>query len=188
MDQNLGKRKNKTENFLKKHLNTIIYLILLTVLVSIITYIRVLIQIEIGLISDSVDFFSNALVFAGQGFGYSDLIRPPLFSFITSLFVKLGYTSINTIFAVDGLLFIFGVIGLFMLLKIRFNDLQSFLGALLYATFPIVLVVLGVGFSDLSSVSFSIWALYFLILAVKKDSKFFLFSFSICNVCLFSKI
>jgi len=147
------------------------------VIVGIITYIRVLIQIEIGLVSDSVDFFSNAFVFAGQGFGYSDLIRPPLFSFIASLFVRMGYTSINTIFAVDGSLFIFGVIGLFMLLKIRFNDLQSFLGALLYATFPIVLPVLGVGFSDLSSVSFSIWAFYFLILALKNDSRFFYLAF-----------
>ena len=55
--------------------------------------------------------------------------------------------------------------------------LKALLGALLYATFPIVLTVLGVGFSDLASVSFSIWAFYFLILAVKKDSKFFYLAF-----------
>ena len=85
--------------------------------------------------------------------------------------------STNTIFVVDGLLFIFGVIGMFLLLKIRFSDLESFLGALLYATFPIVLSILGVGFSDLASVSFSIWAFYFLILAIKKDSKFFYLAF-----------
>ena len=69
------------------------------------------------------------------------------------------------------------LVGLFLLLKIRFNDLESFLGALLYATFPIVLTILSVGFSDLASVSFSIWAFYFLILAVKKDSRFFYLAF-----------
>ncbi len=77
----------------------------------------------------------------------------------------------------DGVLFIFGVIGLYLLLKIRFNDLESFLGALLYATFPIVLTIVGVGFSDLASVSFTIWAFYFTVLAVKNDSRFFYLSF-----------
>ena len=89
----------------------------------------------------------------------------------------MGYTSINTIFYVDGGLFIFGVIGLFMLLKVKFNDLESFLGGLLYATFPILLTILAVGFSDISSVSFSIWAIYFMVLAVKKDSRFFYLAF-----------
>ena len=83
----------------------------------------------------------------------------------------------STIFAVDGVLFVFGVIGMFMLLKIRFNDLESFLGGLLYATFPIVLTIFRFGFSDLASVSFSIWAFYFMVLAVKKDSKFFYLAF-----------
>jgi hypothetical protein len=132
---------------------------------------------EMGPVSDSFDFLSNALVFAGQGTGYSDLIRPPLFSFIISLFFKLGYVFTSIVFEVDGGLFIFGVIGMYLLLKTRFNEIESFLGALLYATFPIVLTVLSVGFSDLSSVSFSIWAFYFTVLAVKKDSRFFYLSF-----------
>jgi hypothetical protein len=62
-------------------------------------------------------------------------------------------------------------------LNIRFNGFESFLGSLIYATFPIVLAVVGVGFSDLASVSLTIWAFYFTILAVKKDSRFFILSF-----------
>ena len=130
-----------------------------------------------GPVSDSFDFLSNALVFAGQGYGYSDLLRPPFFSFIISLFFRIGYISTNTIFVLDGVLFVFGVIGMFLLLKLRFNDLESFLGGLLYATFPVVLIILGFGFSDLASVSFTIWSLYFMILAVKKDSRFFYLAF-----------
>lgn len=168
---------NKVRKFLKKHTNSIIFLVLLTMIVSIITYYRVLIQFQIGPVSDSIDFFTDALVFAGHGIGYSDLLRPPLFPFIISLFVRLGFTSINTIFIVDGGLFVFGVIGMFMLLKVKFSDLESFLGGIIYATFPIVLIMLGFGFSDLSSVSFSIWAIYLIIIAVRIDSRFFYVAF-----------
>ena len=175
-----NKNSNKIigfKKFLKKHVNSIIYLLILTIIVSVITYYRILVQIDIGPISDSFDFLSNAIVFAGQSIGYSEMMRPPFFPFIISLVFRLGYISTNTIFFVDGILFIFGVIGLFLLLKIRFNNLESFIGGLLYSTFPIVLQILGVGFSDLASVSFSIWAIYWTVLAVKNDSKFFYLGF-----------
>ena len=178
LSKNLNENnKNKLKSFLKIHFNSICALLLLTTIVSLITYYRIIVQIEIGPVSDSVVFLSNALVFAGNGIGYSNLLFPPFFSFIISLFFRLGYVSSSTIFAVDGGLFVFGVIGLFLFLKTRFNDLESFLGGLLYATFTPVLLVLGIGFSDLASVSFTIWALYFMVLAVKKDSKFFYLAF-----------
>ena len=177
MDKSLNNKNSRSRNFLVKHSNSLVFLVLLTAIVSLITYYRILVQIDMGPVSDSFDFLSNALVFAGQGMGYSDLLRPPFFPFIISLIFRLGIVYTNIIFVLDGILFIFGVIGLFFLLKLRFNDLESFLGALLYATFPIVLTVLSVGFSDIASVSFSIWALYFTVLAVKKDSRFFILVF-----------
>lgn len=94
-----------------------------------------MIQIDIGPVSDSVDFFTNAIIYAGQDSAYSDLIRPPFFSFITSLFVRMGYTSIITVFAVDGGFFVFGVIGFYLLLKTRFNNIESFLGSLIMPHF-----------------------------------------------------
>jgi hypothetical protein len=166
-------KKPKKKHFSFKYFIPYIPLIILIIIVSIITYYRVLIQIEVGPLSDSCDFLLNALVFAGQGVGYYDWTRPPLFPFIISIFSRLGFVSTATIFIVDGLTFIFGVIGFFLFLKLRFNNIESFLGGLLFATFPTVLTFLSVGFSDLTSVTFTIWALYFLILAVKKDSKFF---------------
>ena len=168
---------NKPKSFIRKNLNSFIFLFVLTIIVSIITYYRILVQIDIGPVFDSFVFLSNALVFAGHGTGYSNLLIPPFFPFIISLIFSLGYVSSNAIFIVDGILFIFGVIGLYMLLKLKFNDLESFLGGLLYATFPIVLTYLGFGFSDLASVSFSIWAIYFMVLAVRKDSRFFYLAF-----------
>ena len=73
IDNKTFSKEGKEKNFLEKH-NTIIFLMLLTLIVSIITYYRVLVQIEMGPVSDSFDFLSNALVFAGQGTGYSDLV------------------------------------------------------------------------------------------------------------------
>ena len=55
------KLKNIWENY-----NDYIFLSILIIIVSIITYYRTLIQIDIGPISDSCDFLSNAYVFAGQ--------------------------------------------------------------------------------------------------------------------------
>ena len=167
----------KPKGFFEKNIISIIVLLLLTIIVNVITYYRILLQIRIGPVFDSFVFLSNALVFTGHSTGYSDLLRPPIFSFIISLVFRLGYISTNTIFIVDGILFIFGVIGLYLFLKIKFNDLESFLGSLLYVSFPIVLLYLGFGFSDLASVSFSIWAIYLLVLAIKKDSRFFYLAF-----------
>ena len=136
-----------------------------------------MIQINLGPIWDTYDFLSNALVFAGQGIGYADLTRPPFLSFLTSLFFRLGYVSPTVIFALDGAIFVFGVIGFYLLLKIRFNDIESFLGTLLFVTFPIVLCFAGSGLTDVPSLSFSIWAIYFTVLAVKENSKFFYLAF-----------
>ena len=126
---------------------------------------------------DTYDFLSNALLFAGKDTGYSDLVRPPLLSFLTSIFFRLGYISETVIFAVDGVLFIFGAIGLFLLLNHRFNTVLSFLGGILYATFPIVLNFAGFGLTDVPSVSFCIWALYFTVIAVKNNSKYYYLAF-----------
>jgi len=169
-------RLAKPKNIWKKY-SSYILLAVLVITVSLITYYRVMIQFEMGPLSDSCDFLSNALVFAGQDMGYSDLIRPPFFAFLLSLIFKIGYVSTNAIFILDCTMYIFGVIGLFFLLKLHFSDFKSFLGALLFATFSTVLVVMSVGFSDLASVSITIWTFYFLILAVEKDSKFFYLTF-----------
>ncbi len=158
---------------MRKYSHSIISLSLLTIIISVITYNRILIQFEIGPVFDGFVFLSNALVFTGHSTGYTDLLRPPLFSFIISLIFRLGYVSTTTVSVVEGISFILGVIGLYLLLKIKFDDFGSFLGSLLYVSFPIVLLFLGFGFSDLTSVSFAIWAIYFMILAVKNDSRFF---------------
>lgn len=136
-----------------------------------------MIQIEIGPIWDTFDFLSNAFYFAGQGFGYMDLTRPPFLPFLTSLFFRLGFVSDVTIYAMDGVFFVFGVIGLYLFFKLRFNSFESFFGSILFISFPLVLVYVSMGLSDMASVSLSIWSLFFTVLAVRNDSKFFYLAF-----------
>ena len=173
-------------NILKKYSSHIL-LVTLIAIVGLITYYRVLIQFEMGPLSDTCDFLSDALVFAGHDMSYFDASRPPFFSFLLSLIFRAGCISTNAIFILDGLMYIFGVAGLFFLLKLRFNDLQSFLGALLFATFPEVLAYVSVGFADIASVSLTIWAFYFLILAVKRDSKLFYLAFSFAMLAFLTR-
>lgn len=190
MNRSINNFKNnvkKKSNKLKNHLFSFSLLILLIIILIIIAYYKLKIQITIGPVWDTCDFLANAFEFAGKRFGYSDLGRPPFLSFFVSIFIGLGYVSEVTIYVLDGLLFILGVIGLYLLLKLRFNSLNSFLGSLLFATFPIVLTFVSSGLSDIPSVSFSIWAIYFTVLAVKKNSKFFYLSFPILMLAFLTR-
>lgn len=178
---------HKLSEFSKKNIKSLFFILILTLLTGWITYYRIHIQIDIGPIWDTFDFLADAAYFAGQGFGYTDLTRPPILPFLTSIFFKLGYTSETVIFYVDGALFIFGVIGLYLLLKQRFNDIKSFLGSLIYSSMFTVVLYVGVGLTDIASVSFSIWTIYLTVLAVKKDSKFFYLSFPLLTLTFLTR-
>ncbi len=78
--------------------------IILVLISSIIAYYRVIIQIGVGPIWDTFDFLSNAMYFAGQGFGYVDLTRPPVLPFITSIIFRIGFISEVSIYLIDGLM------------------------------------------------------------------------------------
>ncbi|MGB9201346.1 hypothetical protein [Methanobacterium sp.] len=62
----INNKDTKPKGFFKKNRISIIFLLLLTIIVSVITYYRILIQIDIGPVFDSFVFLSNALVFTGH--------------------------------------------------------------------------------------------------------------------------
>lgn len=170
-------KKEGEKDHLNKYFIPYIPLILLIIIVSVISYYRLLIQIDIGPLSDTCDFLLNALYFSGQGVGYYDWTRPVFFPFLISMVFKLGFVSATAAYVVDLLIYIFGLIGFYLLLNLHFNKIESFFGGLLYATFPNIILMSGLGFSDFTCGAFIIWAFYFLVLAVKKNSKFFILFF-----------
>lgn len=122
---------------------------------------------------DAMDFLINSLEFAGQGVGYADLTRPPLVSFMASLLIRMGIGFEVALYAFTGFMYVFSVLGLYLFLRLRLNPYKSFFGCILFASFPLILNLVANGMGDLSSVAFSIWAMYFLVLAIQKNSKYF---------------
>jgi len=172
---------------LKNQYSKWFFLILLILTVSIIAYYRVKLQIDLGAIIDTYDYLADAAVFAGKGIGFDDFNRPLFIPFLTSIFFLFGGLSVDPIMIVDGLLYIFGCVGLYLFLKTFFDPLTSFIGSLLFATFPIVITFAGTGVNDVSSVSVAIWAIYLTYMAVKKDSRLFLLSFPVAMIAFLTR-
>ena len=96
----------------------------------------------------------------------SVIYLPPLMPFLTSLFFRAGIISSNILFIIDGIIFVFGVIGLYLLLHERFNEIQSILGCLIFISFPLIYSWAVSGGIYVQGISFSIWLTYFTILAL----------------------
>ena len=167
-----AKNKHKSAFLSKIYRNP---LFILTIITVGITAYLLEVQMKIGVpYWDVFNYLNNALFFAGMGKG-SVLYLPPVIPFLTSLFFKAGYISLNAIFILDSILFIIGVIGLYLLLNQRFNGIQSLTGSLIFISFPVVMSWASAGGIDLPGVSFSIWAIYLTVLGVKKNSKYLYF-------------
>ena len=164
-----------------------VFLIILILIVGLITYWRVMMHLYLWPPYDTYDLLANAAQFAGKGFGYSDLLRPPLLPFLTSIYFMFDGLNIATILVIDGLLYIFGCVGVYLFLKERFNPFISFMGGLLYATSPLILIYAAVGYNDIPSVSFGIWALYLTYLGVNRNSKYFYMAFPLAMLAFLTK-
>lgn len=131
------------------------------------------IQIKIGVpYWDVFNYLNNAFHFANMGNSGVVNHLPPLIPILTSLFFRMGYVSVDVIFILSGLIFILGVIGLYLLLNERFDPTKSLAGSLIFISSPVIMAWAVSGGIDLPGVVFSIWALYFMVIGLKKDSKF----------------
>ncbi len=134
---------------------------------------RYQVQVARGPGWDTFAFLANALSFAGKSIGYLEPHRPPFLSWLVSLVFRLGWISERAIFLVDTFLLFLGVLGFYFLLRLRFSPSWSFAGSLLFLSFPVVAEQAATGYTDLASVSFSIWSVYFFIRG-RKEGKGFL--------------
>lgn len=162
-------KNNSILNKLIKH-----PLFILTAITIIITIYLLNRQAYIGVsYYDVYVYLNNAVIFAGGPAGNLSVIYlSPLMPFLTSLIFRLGYVSENVIFILDGLIFIFGVIGFYLLLRTRFNQIQSFAASLVFLSFPLIFAWAVSGGIDVPGIMFSIWTIYLLILGVEKNSKY----------------
>lgn len=150
----------------------LIYFLILSIFSGSLLFYRYQVQVVRGPGRDTFAFLANALSFAGEGTGYSEPHRPPFLSWLVSIVFRLGWVSERAIFFVDAFLLLFGVLGFYLLLRQRFSPLWSFAGSLLFLSFPVVAEQAATGYTDLASISFSIWSIYFFILGRKEGRGF----------------
>ena len=116
-----------------------------------------------------------------------DLFYTPVVSFLTSLIFRMGYVDKNAIIIGTGFLGFMGYIGLYYLLKRRFDSLLSLTGVAIYGSLLLVIYNTAKGMIDIPAVSISIWALLFGIKATDENPKYFFVSFPLLVLGFFTK-
>ena len=121
-----------------------------------------------------------------NGYAYVNYL-PPFVPFLTSLLFRLGFVSTTSIFISSGIFFFIGIMGMFKLLRLRFNNFYAFFGAFLYGTMIINVKWVANGTLDIPFVALMIWALYFFIQGMEKDRKYFYLAFPLGVLSFFTK-
>lgn len=145
-----------------------------------------------GILSPDMCLYSiTALKYAG--IDYYNIVNPneifytPVISFLTSLLFRIGLVDKAAIIIVTSIFCFFGFVGVYYLLKIRFNSLLSLLGVIIYGSTSVVIFNLSKGLIDIPALSVSIWALYYVILAIDKNPKYYLIVFPLLVIGFFVK-
>ena len=158
-----------------EHKKDIIAITALLIIVTTITLLLLNLDGKIGVyyVRDVYFYLNNALFYAGYDTGMTDTRGlSPLIPMITSIFFRMGFISDFTILAVSSSFYIFASLGMYFLLRLRFNEELSFTGSMVLSTFPLIIVWISKGMLDIPALCLSIWSVYFMILSFKKNPKF----------------
>ena len=124
--------------------------------------------------SDVLVYLTNSIRFAGVNLGLSSsMYLSPVICFLSSILIRFGLGGELSIYIVTGIFAVFGNIGLYCLLKTRFDSLLSLTGAVLFSSFSLNVLWLANGTLDIPAVALSIWAIVFTIVALKNSRYFY---------------
>ncbi|WP_296882729.1 glycosyltransferase family 39 protein [uncultured Methanobrevibacter sp.] len=174
----------------KQHKNDIITISALTVILVTITLLLLNIDGKAGVyyVRDVFFYLNNALFYAGYDTGFNATKGlSPFIPMLTSLFFRMGFIYDFTIIVVSSVFYILSGIGIYFLFRLRFSEVLSFTGAMILATFPLVLVWVTKGMIDIPGMCISIWAVYFMRLSFKKDPKFSYLAFALVILGFFTR-
>lgn len=139
-------------------------------------------------VRDVFFYLNNALFYAGYDTGLPNTRGlSPLIPMITSIFFRMGFISDFTIIAVSSSFYVFAALGMYFLMRLRFNEVLSFTGSMILATFPLVIVWVTKGMLDIPGMCLSIWATYFMILSFRKNTKFLYVAFPLIVFGFFAR-
>ena len=168
--------------------NDFFYLFILTVFSILITYTLISFNQVLGIYcSDVFIYLSNSLVFAGYQSSVLYLYLSPVICILTAILFKVGFLSEASLYLVTGVFCIFANIGIYVLLKKKFSSLLSLCGAFLFGSFSLTLLWWANGTLDVPAVALSIWTIIFTILAVDKDSKYYMIAIPFFVLAVFTR-
>lgn len=138
--------------------------------------------------SDVYVYLLNALYYSGTNIHSTrSIYLSPVVCYLTSLLFDLGYVDKVAIFIVTGILAIIGNIGLYLLLRLKFNNLLSLTGTIIYSTLALNLTWLANGSLDIPAASITIWIAYFAIIAIKDNPKYYTAAFPLLVIGFFTR-
>lgn len=168
--------------------NDFFYLSILTIFSILITYALINFNQVLGIYcSDVFIYLSNSLVFAGYQSSVLYLYLSPVICILTAILFKLGFLSEASLYLITGIFCIFANMGIYMLLKNKFSSLLSLCGAFLFGSFSLTLLWWANGTLDVPAVALSIWTIIFTIIAVDKDSKYYMLSIPFFVLAVFTR-
>ena len=128
--------------------------------------------------SDIYVYLASALDFAGMNYNHISsvgaLSNSPFICYLTSLLFKLGFVHVNSIYFVTSIFSISGIFAMYILLKARFSNMLSLVGALLYSSFSLTLFYFANGMLDVPAVALMLWTLIFTVAAADKNPKYYI--------------
>ncbi|MBR3213798.1 MAG: glycosyltransferase family 39 protein [Methanosphaera sp.] len=131
-------------------------------------------------------YLNNAMLFSHINIG-SQLSVPPILSLITSIPFQMGFIRELTLFCVSGVLFVFLMIGIYILFNYRFKREYSFIASIIFSMTSLVVTWAVSGSNDLPSLAFAIWAIIFTIKAVNEDFKYYYPAFGLFLLSFFTR-
>lgn len=117
-------------------------------------------------------YLQNAMLFSHVNIG-SQLNVPPILSLITSIAFSLGFVCEASLFVVSGILFIFLVLGIYLLFNKRYSPEVSFVASIIFSMLSLVVTWSVSGSNDLPALCFGVWAVYFTIRGLNDDFKYY---------------
>lgn len=139
---------------------------------------------------DTLIYLINSLNYAGLNEYMNNsntMFLSPVICCLTSLLFRLEIVNKGSIFLVTGSFFIVATIGLYVLLKFKFDKIYSLFGAILFGSFNIILRYTANGTIDVPGIALSIWVMIFFINAVNKNPKYYLISFILLVLAIFTR-
>ena len=145
-----------------------------------------------GILNPDISLYLlSALKYAGMDYfnvvNPTDLYFTPVISFLTSLLIRMGLVDHSSIIIVTSIFGFFSYIGLYILLRNRFNPLLSLTGVFIYGSFSLVFFNISKGMIDIPAMSISIWILIFAIMAVDVNPRYYLIALPLLAIGFFVK-